>query len=338
MEKEIRSGIDVGKFIASLIVVLLHAVETSAWYPAGVKFVLTRFAVPFFFICSGYFYQIGLTKAQEPKRYFIDYEKHILKVLFVWEMVIYLPFTIKTYLIKYKGVAFLEMIALLARRLFIIGAGPYWFLVAQFWAAAFLYLCYGNRQFGKMILVTGMIIGLLLEMEYTCLNGILSTVPLFDMINRIVYVIWSWEFNFIMYGIPFMGIGWIVSENKVKWTIKSSLAVFLFCTVLRLVEYNLSVLMPSGFWTQNQITVAFIPQSITFFMFMNAWNPHIARERSLMYRRLSATMYYTHPIFLYEVINPLMNRLRRCALVRSSPIICCITIFSRAKGSSSSRA
>ncbi len=49
------TGIDLFKLIATVLVVLLHAVETSAWYPREIKFVFTRLAVPFF-LCFPVFF------------------------------------------------------------------------------------------------------------------------------------------------------------------------------------------------------------------------------------------------------------------------------------------
>ena len=61
-DKRIYTGIDLFKLIAAVLVVLLHAVETSAWYPCEVKFVFTRLAVPFFFIASGFSFLMALIR------------------------------------------------------------------------------------------------------------------------------------------------------------------------------------------------------------------------------------------------------------------------------------
>lgn len=54
-EQKIYSGIDLFKLVAAVLIVVLHAIETTSWYSNEVKFVITRFAVPFFFIASGFF-------------------------------------------------------------------------------------------------------------------------------------------------------------------------------------------------------------------------------------------------------------------------------------------
>lgn len=307
MNKKVYSGIDIGKLIAAILVVVLHAVETSAWIPAAVKYITTLFAVPFFFIASGFFFYKGLTKADDTGLYFQSYEKHVLKVLFVWELIIYLPFTIKTYLSKYAGVSLPKFVALLARRILIIGSGPYWYLIALFWAAAFLYLC--NRfKHGKALLVFGIVIGIMLEICYACFQSALSVFPVFRCLFEAVYGVWSWENNFFMYGIPFMGVGWLLAEYKVEWTTQRALIVFLLNTILRFLEYSMPILFPYEFWQKNGISLAFIPQALAFFLLMKAWRPQITRQQSLTLRQLSSTIYYTHAIFLYELLDPLMDR------------------------------
>lgn len=305
MERKLYSGLDIGKLIASVLVVLLHAVETSAWVPAGVKFIATRFAVPFFFITSGFFFYNGLKKASDHKRYFIAYEKNLIKILIVWEL-IYLPFTIHTYLEKYAGVSTIRFIFLLLRRIIVIGAGPYWYLVSLIWAAAFLYICFYHDN--KKILISGIIIGLGLEISYSCFQGVLSPFRIFSLIFRVTYVIWSFEANFLMFGIPFMGIGYLLAQKNVTIPIKVSIAVFLLTTVLRILEYELPHILPGAFWQENSISLAFIVQAIAFFLWMKEWTPPIKGAASLTIRQLSSCIYYTHMIFLYEIIDPLMDR------------------------------
>lgn len=55
-EASIYTGIDVFKIISAIMVVLLHTVETTNYYAVEIKEVFTRFAVPFFFIASGFFF------------------------------------------------------------------------------------------------------------------------------------------------------------------------------------------------------------------------------------------------------------------------------------------
>lgn len=307
-DKKVYSGIDVCKLIAAVLVILLHTVETSAWIPCEIKYVFTRFAVPFFFVTSGFFFYKGLHSAVSPKDYYIRYVKNILLILFVWQFVLYLPFTIKTYVLKYSTDGLLTIMVVLIRRLFIIGSGPYWYLVALLYSSAFLYnLCFKKRN-GIKILCGAVVLGLLLEIGYSCFRGVLSDVPAFDWIFKIIYTIWSWEYNFVTFGIPFMGIGYIIAVKDIPWKQSFSISVFIIATLFRIVEYNLPLMIPSSFWESNSISFAFIPQAIAFFMMGKNAKIQLPKDTSLNLRQLSSSIYYTHAIFLYEFLNPFMDR------------------------------
>ena len=144
--RTIYNGLDVFKVIAAVFVVLLHAIETTDYFFCGIKFVFTRFAVPFFFITSGFFFYKGLSKAENKKAYFLKYEKNLLKIFFVWGVLIYSPITVITYLQEYPDVGITKFCFLLFRRIFVIGSGPYWYLIALIWATAFLYFCYSKKK------------------------------------------------------------------------------------------------------------------------------------------------------------------------------------------------
>ena len=304
-QRKVYSGIDFFKFVAAVLVVVLHAVETSSWYPCEVKYVLTRFAVPFFLIASGFFFACGLQRADDPKAYFVRYEKNLLLLYAIWAFVLYLPFTLNTYLQKYAGESIWRIAVYICRRLFVIGPGPYWYLMAMICAAAFLYLC--HRSGSKTLLIIGIVTGFLLEIVYSCFQGLLGGIPVFGKLFSYISLVFSWEFNFIMFGIPFMGVGYLIAKCDINWKMRTAIIIFAASTLLRVVEYNLSRLFPNGFWQENMISIAFIPQSIAFFMMGKNWQPKFGRERSLYFRNLSTCIYLTHAIFLYEILDPLLS-------------------------------
>ena len=242
MNRELQShtiynGLDVFKVIAAVFVVLLHAIETTDYFFCGIKFVFTRFAVPFFFITSGFFFYKGLSKAENKKAYFLKYEKNLLKIFLIWGVLIYSPVTVITYLQKYPDIGVAKFSFLLFRRIFVIGPGPYWYLIALIWAAAFLYFCYSKRKDAWIYI--GIMIGLCLEISYSCFRGLLSNIVMFKYLFQIIYSVFSWEFNFIMFGIPFMGIGYLLSKKEITVTSKSAAVGFVVATYIRSIEYSI---------------------------------------------------------------------------------------------------
>ena len=219
--KYIFTGIDICKLIAAILVVLLHTIETGAFFAQEVKYVLTLFAVPFFFIASGYFFYHGLDSTTDQKAYFLRYEKNLLAIFAVWALVLYSPFVIADYVQNNPDAGLLRIALLLFRRIFVIGPGPYWYLAALMWTAAFLYLCYIKGW--DALLLLAMVAGFLAEISYACFRGILSAIPLFRVFHSAIYTVYSWEFNCWMFGIPFAGIGYFICKKRLSFSYKKAL-------------------------------------------------------------------------------------------------------------------
>ncbi len=299
-------GIDFFKLIAACLVVLLHTVETTAWYPSEIKYVFTRLAVPFFFITSGFFFYKGLDCSENPREYLIKYEKNLLRIFSIWALLIYSPFTIGAYVGKYANANPLMLIGTLFRRIFVIGPGPYWYLIALMWSALFLYFCY--RKGANWLLSFGIVFGLILEVLYSCCQGVLAQFTIFRLFFKLVYGVFSWEYNFLMFGIPFMGIGYLISQKEWELSTGKAAVLLLLATVLSALEYNLPLIFPSAFWEKNHITFAFILQGVSYFMLAKSLKVRFETEVALNCRQLSAFIYFLHTIVLYNILNPLMDR------------------------------
>lgn len=306
-KKKIYSGIDIFKLISAFLILLLHCVETTDYFPCEVKFVITRFAVPFFFIASGFFFYSGLDHSENKQSYFWKYEKNIAKLYLVWALIIYLPFEIVSYIKMNPGASPIKIVLLLFRRFFVIGAGPYWYLLALMLSAACLFIIYKIKK--DRLLYFLIVFGLILEVLYSCFNGLLGNVFPINWFYKATYFVFSWEFNFIMYGIPFMGIGYLISKHGLTLSVKASTIVFISATLLRVFEYNTPYIFPGDFWKNNQISIAFIFQAVAFFMLAKELNINIRKETSLTIRQLSSFIYFLHAIVLYDILNPLLAQI-----------------------------
>ena len=304
-KKKLYSGIDLFKLIASILIVLLHATETQDWAACEVKFVITRFAVPFFFIASGFFFYKGLERSENSWKYFIKYEKNILIQYAVWALIITLPFCISSYIQLYEGSSPLKIIFILIRRLFIAGSGPYWYLLAMAFSAPIIYLFHIKKK--TKLLGVLVIICILLEIMYSSFRGIFSNISVISFIFKFFDFVYSWEFNFVMYGIPFMGIGYFIAKTKISFPKRISLLLFVFATLVRVLEYNLPKLFPSEFWNNNTISVAFILQAFSFFMFSKELSLPFSKGKSLALRQLSSFIYFTHTIFMYDILDRILK-------------------------------
>lgn len=306
-ENKVYKGIDLFKLIASVLIVLLHTIETTNFYACEIKYVFTRFAVPFFFICSGYFFYKGLDRASNKKYYFYRYEKNLLKLFGLWALLIYSPFEISSYINNNKGESLIKIILLLVRRIFIIGPGPFWYIMALMLSILYIFFCYRIKK--DQYIILAMIIGFILQIMYASFQQTLSNIYIFKCLFKIIYYIYSWEFNFIMYGIPFCGIGYYICKKNIQIKMKFSCLIFICSTILRVLEYNIPYIFPNIIFFKNDIiSLAFIPQSISYFLIALDLKLNIQTRNSLIMRELSSFIYFSHAIILYNILNPILDK------------------------------
>ena len=303
-KKNIFHGVDLFKLIAACLVLLLHTIETSSFIASEIKFVFTRFAVPFFFITSGYFFYKGLNRATNKWEYFKKYEKNLIKIFIVWAIVIYLPFTISSYMNIYEGDSIIKIVLILIRRIIIIGPGPYWYLIALMLSTTFIYLIKKSSK----VLAISIIIGLSMEIMYSCFSGVLLQIPILCYFPKIVYLMFSWEYNFIMFGIPFVGIGFFIAKYDLRLKLKYSVFIFILATILRIFEFNIPLIFNNQFFAENTISICFIFQAIAFFFASISLDLKIDDKKSLTIRQLSSFIYFSHAIILYNILNVLLQK------------------------------
>ena len=291
-------GIDIGKIIAALLIVLLHATECSDYLASEIKFTLTRFAVPFFFITSGYFLAKGLENKGEKAKY--EYiKKYILKLVklyVIWALIIYLPFTIYSYsnLPQYKNAENWYFISVLLRKLLIVGPGPYWFILALIGGSIW---CYCTRNKTKVMTVT-MLVTFLLMILYTNFRCITNDFLFLKAFYKSIDILYSWEFNFLTYGIPFCSLGYLIRKKKISLTLNVAAIGFILFSGARFVEFI--------YLFDHKFSISYIPQAICFFYIFLNYTPNLSERSSRKIRSLSSFIYFSHAILLYNILNPIL--------------------------------
>lgn len=305
IQRKVFTGIDIFKLISAVMVVLLHTVENSDFYANEIKFVLTQYAVPFFFIASGFFFHKGISNTSDKKSYFVKYELRLIQMFCIWALIIRMPFTIITYLEKYPDLDFIKLGAIIFRRVVIIGPGPYWYLTAMICSTAFLYVC--DKKGRLKLLVFSIVFGLMLEVLYSNFRGVCSQIGPLNSVCIAFDLVFSWKNNFVMYGIPFMGMGYVLAKKNVSCSIKTAAIGTIVSTLGCVLEYNISRIFSSMFWNSNSLSFFFIPQALFVFLLSKQWKPNVAKEKSIGYRQLSTCIYFAHFVFLNDILNPFIN-------------------------------
>ncbi len=293
-------GTDVCKFLAACLIVLLHATETTDFLACGIKFVCTRFAVPFFFMASGFFFAKGLETRRELQQweYVKKYCFRLLLTYVVWALIIYLPFVIYNYftLPKYADSSSLYVILAILRKLFIVGPGPYWYLVALLESIMVLYVL---RKYVNCIVVL-MILSFCLLLLYSCVRNYMPLILPLEIMCQGIDFLYSWEFNLLTYGIPFCSIGFLTYHCRWNLSTRYALFLFLFFTGIRIVEYMM--VDPA-----ETFSFFYIPQAICFFFFSLNFKVDITDSLSKTFRQLSSFIYFAHLILLYNVLNEILT-------------------------------
>lgn len=291
-------GVDLFKFIAAILVVFIHANEAKNEIVSNVIVnCFSGIAVPFFFIVSGFFFEKGLSKAENKKVFLFNYEKKLLLLYFFWQL-FNLPLNIHMYIEKYPDASVLEYVLLLFRSIFLCGNGVVWYILAMAEAATVIYLI--HKFFSKNICLYIFIsVGLLLMLGYDSFSEILSLTP-YSYVNEGFYFVFSWSNNFIMKAIPFMGIGYLISKNHIRISCKISFLIFSFLSIVSLLVYILDIKSIVKF---DLNIILYIPLAILFFLISISIKLKLSLKVSLLFREISSSIYFLHTYFIYNIMD-----------------------------------
>lgn len=292
--------IDIFKLISAVLVVFIHANDTPNIHIDLIVKSFSRFAVPFFFVVSGFFFKKGLDRANSKRDYFFKYQKKLILIYIFWALV-NIPLQLNTYLNLYSEASTIKILLLMCRRIFLCGSGFVWYILAMIEAAAVIYLL--DKYKKKRLLISLIIIGLILGMIYDSFFEVLSGTPV-GRINDIFYTVFSWSNNFIMKGIPFMGLGYLFAIKIPK--IKLSISWLLFCTasILNIVLCCLEYLQISEIFTQIQwYYILSNVQTVCFFLIAVKTQISIPSGICRTSRELSSAIYFLHPYMIYQIIE-----------------------------------
>ncbi len=153
-------AIDFIKFFAILSVVIIHTFPGNDQLGYFVLDNLSRFAVPFFFVASGYLFSLKVENNPESFSYFKKYVTKILKIYVSW-LIFYAGYdviriflthgNVNVELAKYKG-------NLTVLNLLYYGQGTsgyqLWFVISLVWSIMILYLFYRLKRVRLLLVIS----------------------------------------------------------------------------------------------------------------------------------------------------------------------------------------
>lgn len=299
MENKNIVGIDLFKFIAAILIVILHCIGDYFGELGNMfKVNICSIAVPFFFITSGYFYGNKLNKDKKNmKKYFIKYEKKLLKIYLVWSL-IGIPFIFKAYYRIYNG-NFKYIFLLMIRNVFFTGTfGIYWYILAMIGASFLIYIFVKNDKLKLMYLLS--FIFFLFGVIYSGLQNFFDKNIIFYFLFKLTWIVFASERNFLMVAWFYMSIGYYFSTHKININFIQSIILFILSTLLKFGEYYLNL---SGLLNGNTILIMQSIQAIAYFFIALNLKVYFLSGYSKIMRELSSTIYFTHALFI-DIVNP----------------------------------
>lgn len=159
-------AIDFIKFFAILAVVIIHIFPSNDQLGYFILDNLSRFAVPFFFVASGYLFSLKVSDNPQSFTYFKKYVIKILKIYVSW-LIFYLVYDVITILLTHGNIKaeltkYKENLTALNLLYYGQGTSGYqlWFVISLVWSIVILYLFYRLKRV-RLLLVIAFCLNLL---------------------------------------------------------------------------------------------------------------------------------------------------------------------------------
>lgn len=312
MEKSISrySGIDVMKFICSLMVLIIHvkpfgtqAAGSILYYlNFGLQEYLCRIAVPFFFVCNGFFIFRKIDFEN------IDYsiiKKSIIKTikLYVLWTIIYLP--VKVYNIITEGEGFLHEAISYIRAFLVSGSFVHlWYLNGLIVALLVIYICFKLKLTPQKIFILSAVLYVI---------GLLGN-PYFGLISKnpnIILTMYNLYFklfintrNGLFCGLFFVSMGMMIGIKKPSAKQKKNVIMFFVSMALMLAE----VYMLRHFSLAKDYDMTIMAVPAVYYLFCIASEKNILENIAPLLREMSKTIYLSH-LWVAFVIDEIMKHL-----------------------------
>lgn len=298
--KRTYKTLDSFKMICALLVVLIHTNEIHEYIPDMLVFSLTRCAVPYFFIVSGWFFQKGLSQANVQGEFLRNYVSRQLQLYFLWQLVILYP-TVMSYRHLYEGRSVIFITLVILRRVLLCGGDVYWYILVLAESAIVIYFLgtVSRSELLYTVMGLGLALGLIYENRTTI--ALFSALP-FSYVNKAFYIIFSWSNNFIMKGVPFMGIGYLCSKISPKFLKKDNSWKAAVAGLLLATGINIFL-----FITGRTISFMYVVQAVSIFIIGITREIGISEAASIRFRELSSCIYFIHTLIIYNVIDILFG-------------------------------
>lgn len=300
--------IDIFKFICCFLVVCIHTkpFKNSFWLDAGVG-LMTRIAVPYFFITSAYFLML-----KDGKKYL----KHTLNLVVLYSFWYILSlFCSKSTYLNANSFEFWKRVII--NYFWLVNGNPLWFICALIWADLAMYLL-RKKISPKVLLIIGAIL-LFIGYFFSTAYAVTSKIPAVVTINN-AFISKIGTQNALFFAFPYVCLANYAVNDKSTLSAKKYFTLWMIFFVVLSVEAVIMVKFLHS--TINHLWLSSLPMALFAFKFSNSI---LIRDRAIYYtmRKLSVGVYLIHPLII-DSIHSLLNSLH---ISDGANITLTITVF-----------
>ena len=287
--------VDFVKFICALLVVTIHIpmfTDINKDFCYFETQILARLAVPFFFLCSGFF--IGNKLKDKTK--FIFYCKRLL-ILYVIYTILYIPLIIAKWNMSDNNL--LQIL----KKLFLVGSfNQLWYFLAIIVASLILHFLVVKVKLSdiKLLVISSIlyILGVLL-----CSYGdLLYELPIIKYVVYVYLCVFSTARNGIFFGLFFVVIGYLI--NKHGDIIKNRLKLYSILSILFFGLMSLESYLLLEYLNKNSLDMTFTASFATVFLFLFVIFVKIPKQHfkyGIILRKLSILIFGFHKMIDFYI-------------------------------------
>lgn len=299
-EKSKYNLINFWRFVCSLLVVAIHTV-TIEQYLGYFIVVSSRIAVPFFFICSGYFLCNKLYENDKDirKKHIYRYGKNIFNMYLLWSL-IYLVVEYKSY---FGHGNIIKSILLIIRNFLFTGiAAHLWYLGALCFSVILLYVLVNKLEF-KQIYVLAILL-YIFSLSADTYYGLFSNTIVGNFIN--IYIkLFGEVWNSFAQGLIFIVMGIAIKKYEIAKRMKKSMKVVIIFYLLFIIEHFIMKYFHIARDNNTSIFLLILAPYIfiTLLNLESKYSTSRIQKYSNILKNTSLTIYLIHPLVIKIVLK-----------------------------------
>lgn len=293
LKTEEYSSVDIFKFFCAILVVAIHTkpFENIFWLDAAIG-ILTRFAVPYFFVSSTYFLFMKLRVTQNPSKEYRHYFLRLFRFYVIWYVIFQIVFALRGEI--------RTPIYYIKQFFFCTNGSPLWFLSALLWAATLTFIL--SRFCKKQVLVGIAIVCFLIGYLFSTLRVLFVGNRIFDSING-TFIAFVGTQNGLFFAFPYTVLGKLLSEKRIIPQ-KNYYCCGILCSLI--------LLMVESYWAVIKIGadltflwISAIP--LTYFTMQLTLTTSPKLNMDFYYIRKSSTMLYVIHVLLMRPVQDIVS-------------------------------